>query len=111
MNDYVFLLIIAIVSIAGGLYLLREARQWRRRRDGLLDVIQVVTNPDYTLVLVFENGEQRVFDMAPLMDKQPFCQLKGSGLFAQASVDYGPVVWPGNIDIAPERLYNNSRPA
>lgn len=77
----------------------------------ILDVVYVVANPDYTLFLEFENGEQRVFDMAPLMDKKPFCQLKGSPLFMQASVDYGTVVWPGEIDIAPEMLYDRSRPA
>lgn len=55
----------------------------------ILDVVHVVANPDYTLFLEFENGEQRVFDMVPLMDKKPFCQLKGSPLFMQASVDYG----------------------
>jgi hypothetical protein len=49
--------------------------------------------------------------MAPLMDKKPFVQLKGSPLFTKASVDYGTVVWPGNIDIAPETLYDRSRSA
>lgn len=78
--------------------------------DTLLDVVIVDAKPDYTLFLEFENGEKRVFDMSPLMDKKPFVQLKGSPLFAKASVDYGTVVWPGNIDIAPETLYDRSRP-
>lgn len=77
----------------------------------LLDVVGVIAKPDYTLFLEFENGERRVFDMAPLMDKKPFIQLKDSPLFTKASVDYGTVVWPGNIDIAPETLYDRSRPA
>jgi hypothetical protein len=76
----------------------------------LLDVVNVETGPDYTLFLQFENGEKRVFDMAPYMDKKPFVQLKGSPLFAKASVDCGTVVWPGNIDIAPETLYDRSLP-
>jgi hypothetical protein len=77
----------------------------------LIDVVRVETRPDYTLFLEFENGEKRVFDMTPLMDKKPFVQLKGSPLFTMAFVDYGTVVWPGNIDIAPETLYNRSYPA
>jgi len=77
----------------------------------LLDVVKVEAKLDYTLLLEFENGEKRVFDMAPYMDKKPFAQLKGSPLFGKASVDYGTVVWPGNIDIAPETLYHRSRPA
>lgn len=76
----------------------------------LLDVVHVEANPDYTLLLEFENGERRGFDMTPLMDKSPFAQLKASPLFTKAFIDYGTVVWPGEIDIAPETLYDRSRP-
>lgn len=76
--------------------------------DALFDVVRVEPQPDNKLFLEFENGERRVFDMAPLMDKKPFIQLKGSPVFMSARVDYGTVVWPGNIDIAPETLYNCS---
>lgn len=79
--------------------------------EALLDVVTVEVTADYLLQLVFENGEKRIFDMSPYMDKKPFAQLKGSPLFAMAYVDYGTVVWPGEIDIAPETLYLRSRPA
>lgn len=78
--------------------------------DALLDVVSVEAKPNYTLLLEFENGEKRLFDMLPYMDKKPFTQLKGSPLFVRAFVDYGTVVWPGNIDIAPETLYDRSQP-
>jgi len=78
--------------------------------EALLDVVKVEAKPDYTLLLEFENGERRVFDMMPYMDKKPFATLKGSPLFAKTSVDFGTVVWPGDIDIAPETLYDRSRP-
>lgn len=74
----------------------------------LLDVISVKTRDDYTLELVFENGEKRIFDMKPLFDKKPFAKLLNSPLFFKASVQYGTVVWPGNIDIAPETLWTRS---
>ena len=76
----------------------------------LLDVIRVAARPDYTLVLEFENGEERVFDMSHLMSKKPFDLIKHAGTFERATVDYGTVVWPGNIDISPETLYNRSKP-
>jgi hypothetical protein len=79
--------------------------------EALLDVVKVEPSRDYKLHLEFENGEKRIFDMAPYLDKKPFANLKGSPLFAMASVDYGTVVWPGNIDIAPETLYDRSVPA
>ena len=53
---------------------------------------------------------KKMFDMTYLMDKRPFVRLKGSPLFLAARVDYGTVCWPGNIDIAPETLYDRSVP-
>lgn len=76
--------------------------------DILLDVVSVKVHPNYQLHLEFENGEQRVFDMLPYMVKKPFIRLKDSPFFNCAYIDYGTVVWPGNIDIAPETLYYNS---
>ncbi len=78
--------------------------------ETLLDVVRVDARSDYTLFLEFENGEKRLFDMTPLLDEKPFNKLKGSPLFKKAFVDYGTVVWPGNIDIAPETLYDRSHP-
>ena len=78
--------------------------------DTLLDVIKVVVCSDYRLRLVFENGEERIFDMSPYMDKKPFDRLKDPPVFGCARIDYGTVVWPGNIDIAPETLYDKSLP-
>jgi hypothetical protein len=76
--------------------------------DDLLDVVKVKVRETYVLELVFENGEQRVFDMSCYMDKKPFNRLKGTTTFYGAYVDYGTVVWPGNIDISPETLYDRS---
>ena len=76
----------------------------------LLDVVSVQVQPNYHLQLEFENGERRMFDMSPYMDKKPFNRLKNSPIFNCAHVDYGTVVWPGEIDIAPETLYDRSIP-
>ena len=71
----------------------------------LFDVISVTPQKDNTLLLVFENKETRLFDMAPFLDKKPFNKQKDSLLFMKATIAYGTVVWPGNIDIAPETLW------
>ncbi len=76
----------------------------------LLDIVKVKARSGYLLELEFENGERRLFDMSPIIDKKPFDRLKSSGFFGCARVDYGTVVWPGNIDIAPETLYDRSVP-
>ncbi len=78
--------------------------------DQLLDVVNVRARPGYLLELEFENGECRLFDMSSLIDKKPFDRLKTASSFFGAHVDYGTVVWPGNIDIAPETLYDRSVP-
>ncbi len=75
----------------------------------LLDVVSVKARPEYRLDIVFENGEQRRFDMTRLMDRKPFNHLKDNSFFG-AYIDYGTVVWPGDIDIAPETLYADSVP-
>lgn len=74
--------------------------------EKLLDVVKVEPHKDNTLLLVFENQEKRLFDMTPYLDKKPFIKLKVSELFIKATVAYGTVVWPGNIDIAPETLWD-----
>jgi hypothetical protein len=78
--------------------------------ERLLDVIEVQASGDYMLHLKFENGEEQLFDMAPYMGKKPFVRLNNTPLFMLAKVRYGTVVWPDNIDIAPETLYSKSVP-
>lgn len=76
----------------------------------LLDVIAVKTKMDYQLELKFENGEVRSFDMRPLLKMKPWKRIATPRLFEAAKVEYGTVVWPGEIDIAPETLYDDSVP-
>ncbi len=76
----------------------------------LLDVVRVEPKDDGTLELEFENHERRRFDMKPYFHKKPFKRLESTPLFMKATVAFGTVVWPGNIDIAPETLWDRSEP-
>jgi len=76
----------------------------------LLDVVSVKTTPDFHLELAFNNGEQRRFDMRPLLAMRPWGRIASAQLFHRASVAYGTVIWPGEIDVAPETLYDDSVP-
>lgn len=69
---------------------------------------QVRPNSDYTLTLFFENGETRRFDMNPYLNKGVFKKLKSWEQFREARVALGTVVWPDDLDMAPETLYAES---
>lgn len=75
-----------------------------------VDLIAVETLPDFRLDLTFANGERRRFDMRPLLAMKPWNRIASPELFRRVRVDYGTVVWPGEIDVAPETLYLDSEP-
>ena len=76
----------------------------------LLDVVNVKTTQDFQLELDFRNGERRRFDMRPLLTMRPWDRIATSQLFHRAKIAYGTVIWPGEIDISPETLYDDSVP-
>jgi hypothetical protein len=76
----------------------------------MIQVTTVQAAPDYQLVLTFNNGERRRFDMHRYLRYPVFRRLENPAFFALARVDYGTVTWPGEIDIAPETLYEHSVP-
>lgn len=74
-----------------------------------MDVISVKATVDFQLELEFANGEQRRFDMKPLLKMKPWNCLINQKLFETVQVDYGTVTWlSGEIDVSPETLYDRS---
>ncbi|MGL6227449.1 MAG: DUF2442 domain-containing protein [Thermoguttaceae bacterium] len=77
------------------------------------DVQQVVAQNDFTLLLTFTNGERRIFDVKPMMDRGYFRELQNIGYFRCVRVDsdgFGCVEWPHEQDIGPDTLYHGSVP-
>ncbi len=74
-------------------------------------VTSVVTRDNFYLEIKFDTGETRLFDARPYLEKGVFRRLQDMALFKQAYVAFDTVCWPGNLDIAPETLYDRSRPA
>ena len=71
--------------------------------------VQPIDN--YCLLLTFENGEKRVFDLKPHFDKPVFARLKNATLFKTARVVSGSVEWQGEIDLSYDTLYLESKAA
>lgn len=71
---------------------------------------QVRVREDCKIELVFSTGEARLFDVSPYLEKGGFKRLKDVSLFKQTYVAFDTVCWPGNLDIAPETLYDASVP-
>lgn len=74
------------------------------------EVASVVPLDGYQLSMTFVTGEKRRFDMRHYLRYPVFRPLENPGFFARARVEYGTVTWPGEIDIAPETLYEGSVP-
>ena len=73
-------------------------------------VTDVYPQADYTLLLTFADGEKKIYDARPLLKKPIYSQLNSLSFFLSAKAEYDTVVWNDDIDIAPEHLYECSKP-
>ena len=65
---------------------------------------------DYTLLLSFDNGEEKIFDVKPFLDFGVFKALKDEKIFNAVRPCFGSISWPGDLDLDPDRLYLDSLP-
>ncbi len=68
-------------------------------------VINVKAENGYKLAVTFENGEKRVFDVTPYLDKGIFTELKNINYFRRVRVAFGAVEWPHEQDFSNDTLY------
>jgi hypothetical protein len=66
--------------------------------------------PNYQLLLTFDNGQQRQFDMNSYLDKGIFADLKDESLFRSVRVSFDTIEWSNGADLCPEVLYEQSSP-
>ena len=75
-----------------------------------LAVKEVKPLDEYKLLVTFENGEVKLFDMKPYLNKGIFMELKDLSLFKSAKVNFDTVEWENEADIDPETLYADGIP-
>ena len=73
-------------------------------------VLEVSPNDNYTITLVFSNGEHRIFDVAPYLDKGFFSELKKLEIFRSVKPFLGSIQWTNGQDFCPDTLYLDSVP-
>ena len=73
-------------------------------------VTRLTPQAHHRLLLEFSNGEVRLFDLTPWLDRGVFRALRDGPEFAQAEVVDGSVEWPGEIDLSFDTLYLRSVP-
>lgn len=72
-----------------------------------LAVIDVEPLNDYKLLLTFENGEKRIFDVSPYLDKGIFQELKNEEKFRTVRVSFDSIEWCNQADLDPEFLFGS----
>lgn len=70
-----------------------------------LAVKKVKAIDDYKLMLTFSNGEKRMFDMKPYLNKGIFKELRDVSLFNKVHISFDTVEWDNEADFDPEILY------
>ena len=63
---------------------------------------------NFKLLLTFENGERRQFDMNPFLNKGIFKELNEVELFNTVHLSFDTIEWDNEADIDPETLYKLS---
>ncbi len=68
-------------------------------------VKKVVSNNNYTINIIFDNDEEKVFDVNPYLDKGIFKELKDKKLFKTVRPFMGSIQWIHGQDFCPDTLY------
>ncbi len=63
---------------------------------------------NYLLLLTFDNGEKKKFDMKPYLEIGIFKELKDIELFSTVKTSFDTIEWANQADFDPEILYQKS---
>lgn len=72
--------------------------------------IEVKALQNYLIYIKFKNGEEKIYDMKEDLKHPFYKKLKEVRYFKNVKVSGINIEWKTGEDIAPENLYNNSKP-
>ena len=68
-------------------------------------ITRVEAQEAYRLRVAFDNGEVRLFDVAPYLDRGVFRELRDETYFRRVRPVWGGVEWPNEQDLSSDTLY------
>jgi len=77
-------------------------------KNTLLTITNAEYKDGYSLLLTFSNGEKKIMDFTPLMQKGICKKLQNLDYFKSFRLDPFTVDWNDEIGFAPEYLYEKS---
>ena len=70
--------------------------------------VSVTPQNDYIIIVKFDNGEEKKFDVKPYIKGEWYGQLRDAAYFKAVRTDGYTVTWPDGQDICPDELYTLS---
>lgn len=70
--------------------------------------IKVEPLENYLLLVSFSNGEDRIFDVKPMISGSWFGELQDKNIFDTMKVSANTVEWANGQDVCPDDLYHLS---
>ena len=68
-------------------------------------VKNVTPTQDFTLLITFNNGEEKRFDVKPYLEIGSFKELKDVSMFNSVKPFLGSIQWSNGLDLCPDTLY------
>lgn len=68
-------------------------------------VVSVKPEPNFTLLIKFNNGEEKRFDVKPYLGIGIFKELQDVSLFNSVKPFLGSIQWANGVDLCPDTLY------
>jgi len=72
-------------------------------------VTQVKPEQNFTLLITFNNGEEKSFDVKPYLEIGIFRELQDVSLFNSVKPFLGSIQWANGVDLCPDTLYLESK--
>ena len=72
-------------------------------------VINVKPEQNYSLLLTFNNGEVKRFDVKPYLEIGIFKELQDLSVFNSVKPFLGSIQWVNGVDLCPDTLYMDSK--